>query len=175
MGIGPLMIGSHGTSICSPLDFRIMKTPPSKTTGCYPWCTGTLIKQVCIIFAIFNPSGFQWIVDVSHALELTVLGRVIFVTLIARRSRHFAGARYLKRGVNDEVRDFKYYVTLSQLTADRETSRTRWRRSRLCPRLWQLLFITPRLERAVIKGVRVPIIPVMFRWHIFLRWPIPYT
>ena len=36
-------------------------------------------------------------------LELTVLGRVVFVTLIARRSRHFAGARYLKRGVNDEV------------------------------------------------------------------------
>ena len=36
-------------------------------------------------------------------LELTVLGRIIFVTLIARRSRHFAGARYLKRGVNNEV------------------------------------------------------------------------
>ena len=37
------------------------------------------------------------------SLELTVLGRVIYITLIARRSRHFAGARYLKRGVNDEV------------------------------------------------------------------------
>lgn len=35
--------------------------------------------------------------------ELTVLGRVVYVTLIARRSRHYAGARYLKRGVNDEV------------------------------------------------------------------------
>lgn len=32
-----------------------------------------------------------------------MLGRVIFITLIARRSRHHAGARYLKRGVNDEV------------------------------------------------------------------------
>jgi hypothetical protein len=39
----------------------------------------------------------------DFSTELTVLGRVIFVTLIARRSRHFAGARYLKRGVNDEV------------------------------------------------------------------------
>jgi len=39
----------------------------------------------------------------KHITELTVLGRVIFITLIARRSRHFAGARYLKRGVNDEV------------------------------------------------------------------------
>ncbi|KAG8918396.1 phosphatidylinositol-3,5-bisphosphate 5-phosphatase [Tulasnella sp. 418] len=34
--------------------------------------------------------------------KLNVLGRTIFVTLIARRSRHFAGARYLKRGVNEE-------------------------------------------------------------------------
>ncbi|TFL05756.1 SacI homology domain-containing protein [Pterulicium gracile] len=34
--------------------------------------------------------------------KLTVLGRVIFVTLVARRSRHYAGARYLKRGVTDE-------------------------------------------------------------------------
>jgi hypothetical protein len=41
----------------------------------------------------------------EHSIELTVLGRVIFVTLIARRSRHYAGARYLKRGVNDEVRN----------------------------------------------------------------------
>ena len=38
-----------------------------------------------------------------YMAELTVLGRVIYITLIARRSRHYAGARYLKRGVNDEV------------------------------------------------------------------------
>lgn len=43
-------------------------------------------------------------------LELTVLGRVIFVTLIARRSRHFAGARYLKRGVNNEVISLRQIV-----------------------------------------------------------------
>ena len=33
-----------------------------------------------------------------------MLGRVIYITLIARRSRHYAGARYRKRGVNEEVR-----------------------------------------------------------------------
>ncbi|CAK5279425.1 unnamed protein product [Mycena citricolor] len=47
-----------------------------------------------------------WMLPMVHGhvdqAKLTVLGRVIFVTLIARRSRHFAGARYLKRGVNDE-------------------------------------------------------------------------
>ncbi|KAH0579741.1 hypothetical protein H2248_002578 [Termitomyces sp. 'cryptogamus'] len=47
-----------------------------------------------------------WLLPLVHGhvdqAKLTVLGRVIFVTLIARRSRHFAGARYLKRGVNAE-------------------------------------------------------------------------
>ena len=43
-------------------------------------------------------------------LELTVLSRAIFVTLIARRSRHFAGTPYLKGGVNNEVNHlFKSY------------------------------------------------------------------
>lgn len=35
--------------------------------------------------------------------KLSIFGRTVFVTVIARRSRHFAGARFLKRGVNDEV------------------------------------------------------------------------
>ncbi|KAF8191450.1 polyphosphoinositide phosphatase [Mycena galopus ATCC 62051] len=47
-----------------------------------------------------------WILPLVHGhvdqAKLTVLGRVIYVTLVARRSRHYAGARYLKRGVNDE-------------------------------------------------------------------------
>jgi hypothetical protein len=32
---------------------------------------------------------------------MDVLGRPIYITIIARRSRFFAGARYLKRGAND--------------------------------------------------------------------------
>jgi hypothetical protein len=35
--------------------------------------------------------------------ELAVTGRPVIVTLIARRSRHFAGARFLKRGANTQV------------------------------------------------------------------------
>ncbi|KAG6837048.1 hypothetical protein H0H93_015619 [Arthromyces matolae] len=69
--------------------------------------------------ASVHPGSFRWYMDMSTKpvcprilhfktttdeapIELTVLGRVVFVTLIARRSRHFAGARYLKRGVNAE-------------------------------------------------------------------------
>jgi hypothetical protein len=39
----------------------------------------------------------------THAsIEVSILGHDIHLTLIARRSRHFAGARFLKRGVNDQ-------------------------------------------------------------------------
>jgi hypothetical protein len=49
-------------------------------------------------------SQYPTICSCMHTFEeLTVLGRVVYVTLIARRSRFYAGARYLKRGVNDEV------------------------------------------------------------------------
>ena len=37
-------------------------------------------------------------------LEISLYGRSIYVCVIARRSRYFAGARFLKRGVNDKVR-----------------------------------------------------------------------
>ncbi|KAL5533429.1 FIG4 [Sanghuangporus sanghuang] len=53
-----------------------------------------------------GPIKSHWILPLVHGhvdqAKLTVLGRVVFITLIARRSRHYAGARYLKRGVNDE-------------------------------------------------------------------------
>ncbi|KAK4058088.1 phosphatidylinositol-3,5-bisphosphate 5-phosphatase [Microbotryomycetes sp. JL221] len=34
--------------------------------------------------------------------KLSIFGRMVYITIIARRSRHFAGARFLKRGVNDQ-------------------------------------------------------------------------
>ncbi|KAG1802157.1 uncharacterized protein HD556DRAFT_804074 [Suillus plorans] len=42
------------------------------------------------------------IVMLSALPELAILGRVVFV---ARQSRHYAGARYFTRGVNEEVRN----------------------------------------------------------------------
>ncbi|KIJ60428.1 hypothetical protein HYDPIDRAFT_98752 [Hydnomerulius pinastri MD-312] len=52
------------------------------------------------------PRGQSWLIPLIHGhvdqAKLNVLGRVVFVTLIARRSRHYAGARYLTRGVNEE-------------------------------------------------------------------------
>jgi hypothetical protein len=46
-----------------------------------------------------------WMLPIIHGYfgqtRLSVVGRAIDVVLIARRSRYFAGTRYLKRGIND--------------------------------------------------------------------------
>ncbi len=48
---------------------------------------------------------FDWCLPVIHGYidqsSLDVFGRRIYLTIIARRSRFFAGARFLKRGTND--------------------------------------------------------------------------
>ncbi|KAF9433005.1 phosphatidylinositol-3,5-bisphosphate 5-phosphatase [Entomortierella beljakovae] len=47
----------------------------------------------------------QWALPIMYGFvdqsKLSILGRNVYVTLIARRSRFFAGARFLKRGAND--------------------------------------------------------------------------
>ncbi|KAL9247246.1 hypothetical protein vseg_020698 [Gypsophila vaccaria] len=49
-----------------------------------------------------------WTVALIHGffkqIKFSKCGRTVNVTLIARRSRHYAGTRYLKRGVNDKGR-----------------------------------------------------------------------
>ncbi|XP_078429542.1 phosphoinositide phosphatase SAC2-like isoform X2 [Wolffia australiana] len=50
----------------------------------------------------------RWTVALVHGffkqVNLSVLGKDLLLTLIARRSRHYAGTRYLKRGVNERGR-----------------------------------------------------------------------
>ncbi|MCJ1311331.1 phosphatidylinositol-3,5-bisphosphate 5-phosphatase [Agyrium rufum] len=50
-----------------------------------------------------NP--YDWCIPIIHGFidqaTLSVYGRTVYVTIIARRSRFFAGARFLKRGTND--------------------------------------------------------------------------
>ncbi|KAI9780235.1 MAG: phosphatidylinositol-3,5-bisphosphate 5-phosphatase [Geoglossum umbratile] len=48
---------------------------------------------------------YDWFLPIVHGYvdqaTLSVYGRTIYITIIARRSRFFAGARFLKRGAND--------------------------------------------------------------------------
>ncbi|XP_019181071.1 PREDICTED: phosphoinositide phosphatase SAC1 isoform X2 [Ipomoea nil] len=50
----------------------------------------------------------MWTIALVHGhfrqVRLSIFGREFSVSLISRRSRHFAGTRYLKRGVNDHGR-----------------------------------------------------------------------
>ncbi|XP_016694015.2 phosphatidylinositol-3-phosphatase SAC1 isoform X2 [Gossypium hirsutum] len=53
-------------------------------------------------------SNTIWTIALVHGhfkqIRLSIFGRDFSVTLVSRRSRHFAGTRYLKRGVNDRGR-----------------------------------------------------------------------
>lgn len=48
---------------------------------------------------------YEWCMPIVHGYvdqaNISVYGRSIYITVIARRSRYFAGARFLKRGAND--------------------------------------------------------------------------
>lgn len=75
--------------------------PPSADhNGMFLWNTHLLnpAREV-----LKNP--FDWCLALIHGyvdqLKFQVYSRVVTVAIIARRSRHFAGARYLKRGAND--------------------------------------------------------------------------
>ena len=50
-----------------------------------------------------NP--YDWCLPIIHGYvdqsKLIVLGRLVYISIFARRSRFFAGARFLKRGAND--------------------------------------------------------------------------
>lgn len=55
------------------------------------------------VSALKNP--YEWCLPIIHGFidqaALDVFGRSIYITIIGRRSRFFAGARFLKRGAND--------------------------------------------------------------------------
>lgn len=53
--------------------------------------------------ALKNP--YEWCLPIIHGYvdqsKMSVYGRLVYISVIARRSRFFAGARFLKRGAND--------------------------------------------------------------------------
>ncbi|KAG4984796.1 hypothetical protein AAZX31_12G001100 [Glycine max] len=65
-----------------------------------------------------------WTIALVHGhfrqIRLSIFGRDFSVSLISRRSRHFAGTRYLKRGVNDRGR-VANDVETEQIVLDEES------------------------------------------------------
>ncbi|POW11365.1 hypothetical protein PSTT_05310 [Puccinia striiformis] len=56
--------------------------------------------------SIDKEGGSPWVLPLIYGFvdqsKLNVFGRTVYVAVIARRSRHFAGARFLKRGVSED-------------------------------------------------------------------------
>ncbi|CAB4378561.1 unnamed protein product [Rhizophagus irregularis] len=82
-----------------------MTRPPSRRNFSY--------NEMFVWNSYLLENGFRslknnsdWILPIIHGFvdqsKISIFGRNIVVTLIARRSRYFAGARFLKRGVNDQ-------------------------------------------------------------------------
>lgn len=75
--------------------------------------SGLLLYETMFVWNEFLTRGIRnhlkntaWTVALIHGFftqaKLSVSGKDFMLTLIARRSRHYAGTRYLKRGVNDK-------------------------------------------------------------------------
>ncbi|GAB7362701.1 hypothetical protein MBLNU230_g3008t1 [Neophaeotheca triangularis] len=77
-----------------------LKAPPPDHNSMFVW-NAHLLKPAK--FALRNP--FEWCLPIIHGFidqsALDIFGRSVYITIIGRRSRHFAGARFLKRGIND--------------------------------------------------------------------------
>ena len=56
----------------------------------------------------------EWILPVIHGFvdqaNISIYGKPVYLTLIARRSNRFAGTRFLKRGANFRVRHLTHFI-----------------------------------------------------------------
>jgi hypothetical protein len=77
--------------------------------------TGQVVYETMFVWNEFLTRAMRnhlkntnWTVALIHGFfkqsKLSVSGKDFWLTLIARRSRHFAGTRFLKRGVNEKGR-----------------------------------------------------------------------
>jgi phosphatidylinositol 3,5-bisphosphate 5-phosphatase len=70
-------------------------------------------------------TNFNWIMPIIHGAfiqkKVNDYGRSLNLILVARRSRHFAGTRYLKRGVSEHGK-VANYVEHEQIVHDESRS-----------------------------------------------------
>jgi hypothetical protein len=74
--------------------------PPGKDMYCWNYFQTRELEEVTGVV-----SGFHWNLNIIYGAfiqrKLKDFGRSLNLIILARRSRHFAGTRYLKRGVSD--------------------------------------------------------------------------
>lgn len=74
----------------------------------YPWKAMYVWNHDQLISLLSALKDKKWITPIIHGFVgyhcLSMVGRTLDMLLIARRSKYFAGTRYLKRGLNEEGR-----------------------------------------------------------------------
>ncbi|KAI8457455.1 SacI homology domain-containing protein [Phakopsora pachyrhizi] len=91
---------------------KLITLPPGEDRRKVAWgYHDKFFGTITLLFAAFGESidrvgGSPWVLPLIYGFvdqsKLNVLGRTVYVAVIARRSRHFAGARFLKRGVSED-------------------------------------------------------------------------
>ncbi|GLI58435.1 hypothetical protein VaNZ11_000152 [Volvox africanus] len=88
------------TQGANPPDGSVISVSPSVYESMFTW--NAYLTSALRWALSGNP---RWTVPLIHGFweqrRLSIYGRPLTLTLIARRSRHFAGTRYRKRGIND--------------------------------------------------------------------------
>src|SRR5258708_2022645 len=84
--------------------------------------------------------------NTDYELALNVFGRRVYITIIARRSRFFAGARFLKRGANDLVSNYHLLHLRIYLIGLRATSPMMSKQNRSFLNYSILHFMPPDLD-----------------------------
>ena len=84
----------------------ILQEMPLEQRDYYPWKTMYVWNHTQLLEVLGAFQDKAWVTPVIHGYigynQISMLGRHFDMLVIARRSRHFAGTRYLKRGVNEE-------------------------------------------------------------------------
>lgn len=94
---------AYNYDITNSLQLNLTRTPEER-----PWNTRFMWNHHLLSTA-FNVEetrqGHPWVLPLIHGFidqaKIHVLSRTVYVTIIARRSRHYAGARFLTRGANE--------------------------------------------------------------------------
>ncbi|UKZ64641.1 uncharacterized protein TrAtP1_005852 [Trichoderma atroviride] len=102
---------SYSYDITRTLQHNITRERKSLANGTIPWPNEDLNSMFVWNSYLLQPAvnalqdPYDWCRPIIHGYidqaALSIYGRTAHITVIARRSRYFAGARFLKRGAND--------------------------------------------------------------------------
>lgn len=93
---------SNGRNAMFIWNHHLLEPASRSLKNIHDWCLP--IVHGFVDQASIYPISILAILFLTECSGLSIYGRAVYITIIARRSRFFAGARFLKRGANDLVK-----------------------------------------------------------------------